>query len=88
MFIISPTAVALAKLLNANSWIWGKHREFTHRNETVTVILAEKRCYIYGEQRKAMISVARGTIENIENLSEEDVVTLLRRTLELQEEMS
>ena len=87
MVIISQPAVALVKLLNQHAWIWGTHREFEHKNETITVILANKRCFLYGEQRKAMVSIARGTIENIENLNEEDVVALLRRTLELQGEM-
>lgn len=84
MVIVSSQAVALVKLLNDGAWIFGTHQEFSYMEETITVIHSAKRCYIYGEQRKAMISVPRNTIENIERLHEEDVISILRIALERQ----
>ncbi|QBJ02564.1 hypothetical protein MZD04_gp034 [Pseudomonas phage Psa21] len=85
--VISHSAVNQVKVLARDSWKHGHHYEFNHNNETVTVLLGTKRCYIYGEQRKAMISLPRKTIEGMENLLEEDVIGILKRACELQSEM-
>lgn len=82
--IMSGAAVSQVKLLQQGVWLWGSHYEFNHKGETMTVMLQSRRCYIYGEQRKAMISIPRRTIEGIENLTEEDVLGILRATREKQ----
>lgn len=85
--IRSDEAVRLSKLLWANSSHYGNHHEFQFNNETMTVMLSAKRCYIYGEQRKAMVSHGRRTIENIQNLTEKDVIDVLRWARMRQEEI-
>ncbi|MNC35317.1 hypothetical protein D3C87_1111260 [compost metagenome] len=82
--IHSQEAVSQVKLLQHGAWLWGNHYEFNHKGETITVMLQSRRCYIYGEQRKAMISIPRRTIEGIENLNEEDVLDILRHARERQ----
>ena len=85
--IRSDEAVRLSKLLWSDSYRYGPHHEFQFKNETMTVMLSAKRCYIYGEQRKAMISHSRRSIENIENLTEQDVIDVLRWARMRQEEI-
>lgn len=83
----SHEAVRLMGVLAVDSWKLGTRYSVHMNGEEMEVQLTTNRTYIYGTERTATIVKSRQSIEGLKNMTEQDVLAVMRTAIDAQELM-